>query len=133
MSCTQLRPLARPSRHPVSSLLPGPSTPAKAETSRLGSLPGPLADELLGETRLETMEDIDVSHETLTRAIQDSRRVAAPERRPDEDRSRPVPPYILAKILEKNWLRRTWLVTRDYATKLRINHLQRQDGYERGK
>ena len=92
-----------------------------------------LAAGLPGETRVETMEDIDASLETLTKAIQDALRVAAPKRRPDEDRSRPVPPFILVKIREKNWLRRTWLVTRDPATKLRINQLQRQIGYELGK
>ena len=60
-------------------------------------------------------------------------RIAAPKCLPDEDRSRLVPPFILVKISEKNWLRRTWLVTRDSATKLRINQLQRQIGNELGK
>ena len=68
----------------------------------------------------ETVEDVDASLETLTNAIQDALRVAAP----DEDRSHPVPPFILAKIREKKWPRRTWLVARDPA----INQLQRQIG-----
>ena len=81
-----------------------------------------------GETRVESMEDIDASLETLTKAIQDALRVAAPMHQPDEDRSRPVPLFIFAKIREKNWL-----VTRDPATKLRINQLQMQIDYELGK
>ena len=79
------------------------------------------------------MEDIDATLETLTKVIQDPLLVAAPMHRPDEDRSRPVLLLILTKIREKNWLGRTWLVTRDPATKLRINQLQRQIGYELGK
>ena len=50
------------------------------------------------------MEDIDASLETLTEAIQDALRVAAHKCRPDEDRSRPIPLFILAHIREKNWL-----------------------------
>ena len=97
------------------------------ETSRLGSLPGPLGCKTpWGNPGRNPTEDIDARLETLTKAIQDTLRVAAPRHRPDEDGSRLVPPFILAKICEKNWLRRTWLVTRDPATKLRINQLQRQ-------
>ena len=47
-----------------------------------------LATGLPGGTRVETMEDIDASLETLTKANQNALRVALPKRRPDEDRSR---------------------------------------------
>ena len=99
MPYTQLTPLVCPNRHPIPNFLPAPSRPAKSETSQLGSLQDHFAAGLLEETWVDTMEDIDASLETVREVIHDALRVAALKHRPHEDKPRPIPLFILMKIL----------------------------------
>ena len=77
----------------------GPSRPAKLETSRLDSLPGPLVRLIERNPRVDSVEDIDARLDELTNFIHDAISASPPNSKHAKQPLVSIPPTILANRL----------------------------------
>ena len=109
----------------------GPSRPAKLETSRLDSLPGPLVSQIERKSPSGSVEDIDARLDELTNAIHEAMSASGAKSQPAKQPLLCIPPMINAK--RRIGLGDSGRINGDPATKNRVNRLQRWIGIELNK